>query len=822
MRDPIPVRLKSMLAPHRQMPFHRMINIWDIRDSVIIGMDGRISAGFEITAPDMSFMEKQETEAKTMCFRRLLNGLPSESVLQWIIRAREGNPEILEQYRNCVSGTIHNAGKAESFAQKIVQAKYDWYKSKPVQKRRCFLFAGKKPKSRIKPGIFPVRSREFGGIAQSGHIETMKELSLLIQSVLEQLSSAGITVRQLDNRELFDFCFSHLNPLFSRRTKPVYEHPFLTLRSRLAWNAFANEFAHGFIDGYYCKGLHLETYPDYTDTTLFPSLLEKLWPDYDICFSIESADTKTKLESLKRKANFLRNMISVSSGKNYGTQQKYTEIDELLSEMAETSQKLFDFRLNLLVRSRDKHELDEKTGLALSSFENFASARAVSSDMCHDRMFLACLPGHSHLNHRHFLMPTNGLANLLPLSWPWQGCSAPKMLFETSHAELLPVDPFDESLPAKHGIIIGATGSGKSFMANYMLANFFLESESNHIVIIDVGGSYRKFAKLFSGQYLDVDMSGKYLFTPFPLKCDLGDDEEAALVSILAKMCMYPDRKNLSASENRALRGAVRTAYDNIGEKGRPRLSDLVGILKNCTSTLLAIEEELVPACKRLAAPLQMWCEGSYGRILDAKESSVNVDNRLTVFDLQKLESEKELQAITFFAIRSLIYEKLRDVNLRKIIAIDEGWKFFDDETGSRLIQDLYRTARKYNAMILSISQSPVEFLKSKAGTAIVSNSYVKYILQMKKDLNLLENLGLNTRETEAVKSIQTVPGRHSEIFLKFGNCASILKIEPCPMDYWICTSSPQDRKIENEIRQRNPHACDMEILEMLCKTRQG
>jgi len=31
------------------------------------------------------------------------------------------------------------------------------------------------------------------------------------------------------------------------------------------------------------------------------------------------------------------------------------------------------------------------------------------------------------------------------------------------------------------------------------------------------------------------------------------------------------------------------------------------------------------------------------------------------------------------------------------MIVIDEGWRFFNDEVGSRLIENLYRTARKMN-----------------------------------------------------------------------------------------------------------------------------
>ena len=88
------------------------------------------------------------------------------------------------------------------------------------------------------------------------------------------------------------------------------------------------------------------------------------------------------------------------------------------------------------------------------------------------------------------------------------------MLVETPLGELVGLDPFDDDLPAKHGLILGTTGSGKSFTTNYILSNFMAESPENHVVVIDVGGSYRKIAHVFGGEYLEVKLSEKFGFNP--------------------------------------------------------------------------------------------------------------------------------------------------------------------------------------------------------------------------------------------------------------------------------------------------------------------
>jgi type IV secretory pathway VirB4 component len=152
------------------------------------------------------------------------------------------------------------------------------------------------------------------------------------------------------------------------------------------------------------------------------------------------------------------------------------------------------------------------------------------------------------------------------------------------------------------------------------------------------------------------------------------------------------------------------------------------------------------------------------------------------------------------------------------MIVVDEGWRFFNDEIGSRLIESLYRTARKSNGMILSISQSPLDFLGTKAANAIISNTYVKYVLKLTKGHELLPQFGLNSREIEAIRSLQSIPRRFSDLFVKFNTASSILRIEPSPLDYWICTTDADDAVTEERMKAKHPDWSAWEILRGLAK----
>src|SRR5262249_34209961 len=136
------------------------------------------------------------------------------------------------------------------------------------------------------------------------------------------------------------------------------------------------------------------------------------------------------------------------------------------------------------------------------------------------------------------------------------------------------------------------------------------------------------------------------------------------------------------------------------------------------------------PGAKHFADSLELWTQGMYGRLFN-RPGSLDIRKRLVVFDLQGLENHPDLQSVYFFVIRSIIWGKLLDRSLKKIIVVDEGWKFFNDDIGAQLIENLYRTARKFNGAVLSISQSPKDFLDTKAANAIITNSYIKYVLKL-------------------------------------------------------------------------------------------
>lgn len=110
------------------------------------------------------------------------------------------------------------------------------------------------------------------------------------------------------------------------------------------------------------------------------------------------------------------------------------------------------------------------------------------------------------------------------------------------------------SLDNRNKIMIGPSGSGKSFwLNNYILQSYEL---GNDVMIMDIGGSYRSMIELNRGKYFDSSDKMKFAFNPFLCERDKNgkylykdtSDSEGAddLIKTISAIISYIWKKNES------------------------------------------------------------------------------------------------------------------------------------------------------------------------------------------------------------------------------------------------------------------------------------
>ena len=803
-------KLKNLFHGPKIPPLAQFLNLWSLCDGVLVGVNLDMSTVYELEGDNIFLMDPPRQETFAAQTRSFLNALPPDATLQFLVQIRQGDPVMLAEHQAAAVGS-----NSDELSRLMIEKKCEFMRGKFLQRRRQFLFVTSHPKERRTPLTFilPSFKRPWREVTRQFHEERLKEHASLEQTVTERLHALGMRHKKLAPQEMLDLVFAQLNPGLPHGPKMAELSPRRTLREQLVRHPLREEFDEVAVNGTHYRGLSLLKLPELSHAGFTQKLLNGLWPDCDFCLTVHSLDTERAMSSLKLRNNITRTLAFSTWTKNYEAEQKHLELDELLKEIRGSAQRLFKFGLSVLIRGESPGEAKDKANPVIGAFHDFASAQAVSDDMNHFRLFLQSIPGHGELNDRKFYIQTDALAGMLPLSGTWRGSREKKMLFETPLGELSGLDPFDDDLPAKHGLILGTTGSGKSFTTNYILSNFMTPSKDNHVVVIDVGGSYRKLAHNFSGEYLEVSLSEDFGFNPFPARNVIApngefDDEAVAYLSLLiSRMCMESGA-SVSVHHKSFLEKAIKTAYER---KEQVLLSDVRAVLGSLS--------DVHPGAKTFSDALELWTTGMYGRLFN-RPGALDIANRLVVFDLQNLENHPDLQGVYFFVIRSIIGSKLQNRNLKKIIAVDEGWKFFNDDVGAALIESLYRTARKFNGAVFSISQSPADFLDTKAAKAIISNSYIKYILKLTKGHELLPQFDLNPNEIEAVKQLESKQGVYTDLFVKFGTRSLVARLEPCPLDYWICTTDPKDRVMEDQFKAANPGLSQREVLLKLSEAR--
>lgn len=126
----------------------------------------------------------------------------------------------------------------------------------------------------------------------------------------------------------------------------------------------------------------------------------------------------------------------------------------------------------------------------------------------------------------------------------------------------------------KNRIVIGPSGSGKSFwLNNYILQSYELGRD---IMIIDIGGSYRSMIALNGGKYFDSTEQKKFAFNPFlcdrdkngkylyidTTDAESADDQIKTIVAIISYI--WKAREQMMPAETAILRKSIIGFYDYV------------------------------------------------------------------------------------------------------------------------------------------------------------------------------------------------------------------------------------------------------------------
>lgn len=356
-------------------------------------------------------------------------------------------------------------------------------------------------------------------------------------------------------------------------------------------------------------------------------------------------------------------------------------------------------------------------------------------------------------------------------------------------------DVWDEAkkrIKARNFAIFAPTGEGKSFLANNILRQFY--ESGTRLVIIDLGGSYSKFAKLYPNDHMilryeqgrNLGINPFYIHTPDDLSPERIEDLTAFLLELSASGLEVAKEKQVAlkklllayyqeTSDNHSLQ----SFYHFVGQQ-KFESNDNFGVSGKYFDTehFLHILSEYID-------------EGIYSYLFEtSKDQSYKLeDKRIIIFELDEVKDNREILSVMLKLIKSAIQRTIwRNRSERGIILFDEFAKQLKFDNVLESVEFYYQAIRKQNGAIGIILQSINQLPENATSASILENTQVIYSLHNEKGYEAIQRrLNLSSHDLNQLNSIRNqLKGerKYTEIFIKIGQESNIFRLEVPPAVY--------------------------------------
>ncbi|UNY98332.1 TraG family conjugative transposon ATPase [Zhouia spongiae] len=361
----------------------------------------------------------------------------------------------------------------------------------------------------------------------------------------------------------------------------------------------------------------------------------------------------------------------------------------------------------------------------------------------------------------------------------------------------LPVlkDVWDERkkrIKARNFAIFAPTGEGKSFLANNILRQYY--EQGIRLVIIDLGGSYTKFAKLYPNDHIVIRyQQGKSLgFNPFYKnpEIELSSDILEDLMAFVAQL--YIPQGSLSKYQAVALKRILKAYYHQVNNGHS--LQGFYNFIESQRESLLSkleIHSDYFDVSGFLHVMSEYVNKGIYSFLFDhTQDQSYQLeDKRIIIFELDQVKDHKELLSVMLKLIKSAIERTIwRNRTEKGMILFDEFAKQLKFDNVLESVEFYYQAIRKHNGAIGIILQSINQLPQNSTAASILENTQVIYSLRNEKGYDpLQQRLQLSNHDLNQLKSIRnqlSADQKYTEIFIKVGSQSNVYRLEVPPEVY--------------------------------------
>ena len=439
-------------------------------------------------------------------------------------------------------------------------------------------------------------------------------------------------------------------------------------------------------------------------------------------------------------------------------------------------QSLGDFSLTIVLYGRSKPEVNQLVGEFANVFTN-ADGNLFEETYNQLNAYFATVPGNFALNLRKLYLLNTNYADLSFLFTILPG-EKTNVHLGTEYLAALETDnstPYFLNLhngEVAHTLILGMTGSGKSYLCNFLLQN--AQKYGPLTYIFDIGGSFQSLTHIFGGSYLNVGQEARD-FTINPFSLPQTKENLQFLFSFFRVLIEgNGQRYRLDFKEERKLWDAIERVYMlEPDQRTVSNFANIVGELKD---------------------RLHRWTRGGqHGFLFDNAEDSLSF-RQFQTFNFHGWSDAPEvLEPLLFYVLHRASNEIADPKKLAtfKMFLLDEAWLFIKNETIRNYVVQAQKTWRKHNAAMILATQS-IKELQESGMLQIVSESCPTKIFLANPEIDrdiYREAFHLNDTELDLIAGL-VPPG---QMLIRKAQSSKKVQLNVDSVSHWMATNNARD-----------------------------
>ena len=426
---------------------------------------------------------------------------------------------------------------------------------------------------------------------------------------------------------------------------------------------------------------------------------------------------------------------------------------------------------------------------------------------------------------------------------------------------------------------LGPSGSGKSFHMNSVVRQLW--EQNTDVVMVDTGNSYEGLCEYVGGKYISYTEEHPITMNPFKIQRQELNVEKmdflknlvmliwkgnAAVPSKIEELLIEQVIKEYYEAYFMGFKGYSKTQIEALHKKflietateGKPtdtnedveeRIWSKIKDMEDRRKALVVDELSFNSFFEYSTARLPYICSenritgidmssynfsmsefyrgGTYERTLNENIDSSLFDETFIVFEIDTIKDNKTLFPLVTLIIMDVFIQKMRIKKNRKVLVIEEAWKAVASPMMAEYIKYLYKTARKFWAMVGVVTQELQDIIGSPiVKEAIINNSDITILLDQGKFKERFDDikavLGLTDVECSKIFTINRLENKEGrsffrEDFIRRGLVSDVYGVEE-PRECYMTYTTERAEKEALKLYKEELRCSHQKAIEAYCR----